>query len=60
LGPEVIAVTGTQRAKYFTESMAATQFRLPEAVIEKLAHIFDPEKRSGLRYPSEMLNGLNI
>ena len=27
---------------------------------QKLAQIFDPEKRSGLRYPSEMLNGLNI
>jgi aryl-alcohol dehydrogenase-like predicted oxidoreductase len=60
LGPEVVAVTGTQREKYFTESMAATQVQLPEDAIQKLAQIFDPEKRSGLRYPSEMLNGLNI
>jgi len=60
LGPEVIAVTGTQRAKYFIESMAATQIRLPEDVVRELAQIFEPEKRSGLRYPSEMLNGLNI
>jgi aryl-alcohol dehydrogenase-like predicted oxidoreductase len=60
LGPEVVAVTGTQRAKYFSESMAATYIRLPEDVMHKLAQIFDPEKRSGLRYPSEMLNGLNI
>jgi len=60
LGSEVVAVTGTQRAKYFNESMAATHIRLPEEAIQKLTHIFDPGNRSGLRYPSEMLNGLNI
>lgn len=60
LGNEVVAVTGTQREKYFNESMAATQVQLPEDVIRKLTQIFDPEKRSGLRYPSEMMNGLNI
>jgi aryl-alcohol dehydrogenase-like predicted oxidoreductase len=59
-GAEVVAVTGTQQIRYLDESIAAAEMRLPASTIDTLNQLFARDKRSGTRYPPEMLGGLDI
>jgi len=60
LGPGVIPVTGTQSEEKLLLSVAASMIELPSATLTELARIFQPQARSGTRYPSSMLPDLGI
>lgn len=59
-GPGVVAVTGTQQARYLDDSIAAAGQRLTPQTLQALNDLFARENRSGTRYPPEMLSGLDI
>jgi aryl-alcohol dehydrogenase-like predicted oxidoreductase len=59
-GADIVPVTGTQRAHYLEQSVAAAGFPLEPADAGLLESIFTRESRAGTRYPEEMLPTLGI
>lgn len=59
-GDDIVPLTGTQRAAYIEQSVAAAAHRLDAADCRALEAIFAPGARAGERYPVEMLATLGI
>lgn len=59
-GDDIVPVTGTQRAAYIEQSVAAAAYELSSDDCRILEAIFAPGARAGERYPVEMLPGLGI
>ena len=59
-GDDIVPVTGTQRAAYAEQSVAAAAYPLNIADCRALEAIFSPGARAGERYPVEMLSTLGI
>ena len=60
LGESVLAVTGTQSDAKLVDSAGAMAVTLPADVLEELQLVFQPEARSGTRYPAVMLPDLGV
>lgn len=59
-GPDIVALTGTQRVHYLEQSVVASSVALSPAQCARLETLFAPEACAGERYPIEMLKDLGI